>query len=224
MRIILACERFGRVRDAFRARGHDAWSCDLQSDPSGSAFHLQGDVLGHLQEGWDMMIAFPPCTYLTSSGLHWNRRRPERAAKTEAALEFARALFDAPIKKKAIENPVGCISTRIRGFDQIIQPYMFGEDASKATCLWLEGLPLLRLTSYYPPRMVCSNCGGVTKYEANQLQDGCTFCLAEASLLKPRWGNQTDSGQNRLGPSADRAEKRALTYNGIALAMADQWG
>jgi hypothetical protein len=196
MRILIACEYSGRVRDAFRARGHDAVSCDLlPTDAPGP--HIQGDVLGVLNQGWDMMVAFPPCTYLCSSGLHWNKRRPERANKTTDALEFVRALLDAPIPRIAVENPVGCISTRIRKPDQIVQPHEFGDDASKRTCLWLKGLPKLASTERALPRLVNG---------------------------KPRWGNQTDSGQNKLAPSKDRWKVRSLTYRGIAQAMATQWG
>jgi hypothetical protein len=168
----------------------------LPSD-DGSEFHIQGDVTELLDDGWDLMVAFPPCTYLCSSGLHWNKRRPERAAKTEDALRFVQALMDAPIPRIAIENPVGCISTRIRKASQYIQPYQFGDDASKKTGLWLKGLPLLVPTRRVEPRIVNG---------------------------KKRWGNQTDSGQNNLGPSEDRWKIRSETYSGIADAMATQWG
>ena len=144
-----------------------------------------------LHDGWDMMIAHPPCTYLAGSGLHWNTRVPGRAALTEEALEFVRLLLTAPIPRIALENPIGCISSRIRKPDQIIQPWWFGEDASKATCLWLKGLPLLKPTDI---------------------------------IRKARYANQTPSGQNKLGPSADRAKLRSLTYMGVAEAMASQWG
>lgn len=147
-------------------------------------------------EPWDLMIAHPPCTYLCSSGLHWNTRRPERAKLTEDALEFVRLLLDAPVPHIALENPIGCIGTRIRKADQTIQPWQFGHDASKSTCLWLKNLPPLAPTHIIEPRMVNG---------------------------KPRWGNQTDGGQNKLGPSADRWALRSLTYPGIAEAMADQW-
>ncbi len=196
MRVLVACEYSGRVRDAFRARGHDAMSCDLLP-PDVPGPHHQGDVLALLDDGWDMLIAFPPCTYLCSSGLHWNKRRPERAAKTEDALAFVRALLDAPIDRIALENPIGCISSRIRRPDQIIQPHEYGEDASKRTCLWLKGLPLLVPTKHVAPRIVNG---------------------------RKRWANQTDSGQNRLPPSADRWKIRSLTYQGIADAMVAQWG
>lgn len=197
MKVLVACEYSGVVRDAFLSRGHDAVSCDILPSESAAGPHLQCDVLDILCDGWDLMIAHPPCTYLCSSGLHWNKRRPERAEQTERALEFVRALLNAPIPRIALENPIGCISTRIRPPDQTIQPWQFGHDASKATCLWLVGLPALRPTLHVEPRMV--------------------------GPLK-RWANQTDSGQNRLPPSADRWKIRSATYAGIAEAMADQWG
>jgi hypothetical protein len=152
------------------------------------------DIIG---DNWDLMIAHPPCTYLCSSGLHWNKRRPERAQMTEEALQFVRSLLDAPIPRIALENPIGAISTRIRKPDQTIQPYQYGHDASKSTCLWLKGLPPLRPTKMIEPRIVNG---------------------------KPRWGNQTDSGQNKLPPSEDRWKLRSETYQGIAEAMAHQWG
>jgi len=196
MRVLIACEYSGTVRDAFRAAGHDAMSCDLlPTDKPGP--HYQGDVSDIIRDGWDLMIAHPPCTYLCSSGLHWNKRRPERAEQTEAALAFVQVLLDAPIKRIALENPIGCISTRIRKPDQTIQPWQFGHDASKATCLWLKNLGPLTPTQTIAPRIV----GG-----------------------RKRWGNQTDSGQNKLPPSADRWKIRSETYQGIADAMAARWG
>ena len=175
-------------------------SCDfLPTDVPGP--HYEGDVRDVIGDGWDLLIAHPECTYLCSSGLHWNKR-PEglaidRAGKTEAALAFVRYLLDAPIPKICVENPVGCISTRIRKPSQYIHPHDFGEDASKKTALYLKNLPLLVPTQHIAPRMV----------------DG-----------KPRWANQTDSGQNALPPSADRWKERSLTYQGWANAMASQWG
>jgi hypothetical protein len=129
--------------------------------------------------------------------LHWNKRRPERARQTEEALDFVRQLLDAPIARIALENPIWCISTRIRKPDQTIHPHQFGHDASKSTCLWLKGLPLLRPTEFVEPRLVNG---------------------------KSRWANQTDSGQNKLTPSPDRWKIRSETYTGIAKAMAEQWG
>lgn len=193
MRVLVACEFSGTVRNAFRALGHDAWSCDLLPAADGSSYHIQDDVLAHLADGWDVMIAHPPCTYLTSSGLHWNTRRPERAAQTEKALDFVRALLDAPIHRIALENPIGCISSRIRKPDQIIQPWQFGHPESKSTCLWLKNLLTLEHTDVLP--------------------------LPESG----RWANQTASGQNKLGPSPDRWKLRSITYQGIANAMAEQW-
>lgn len=216
-RILIACECSGRVRDAFTALGHEAWSCDLSpSETPGS--HYQCDVMDVIGERWDLMIAHPPCTYLSRSGLHWNKRRPERAALTEDALKFVVSLMAAPIPRIVIENPIGCISTRVCKPSQIIQPYQFGEDASKATCLWIAGLPKLTPTRYVEPRWVC--CGiplpdAVGKY-------GCANCNGEGRPL-PRWTNQTDGGQNRETPSEHRQADRSRTYQGIAAAMASQW-
>jgi site-specific DNA-cytosine methylase len=195
MRVLVACEYSGRVRDAFLALGHDAWSCDLLPTESPGR-HIQGDVLEVIGKGWDLMIAHPPCTYLSVSGMHWTHRGLRDPQLTEDALQFIQALMDAEIPMIAIENPVSVISSRIRKPDQIIHPYMFGHDASKKTCLWLKGLPKLYPTKVIEPRIV----------------DG-----------KKRWGNQTDSGQNRLGPSPDRWKIRSATYEGIAKAMANQW-
>ena len=201
MRILVACEFSGIVRDAFAARGHDAWSCDLlPTERSGQ--HIQGDVLEVLEDGWDMLLAFPPCTYLCSSGLHWNKRVPGREAQTHEAMLFVLDLMGEgfvshSMPKIALENPIGRISTAYRKPDQIIQPWQFGHDASKATCLWLRGLPKLVPTAIVEPRIVGT---------------------------KRIWGNQTPSGQNKLGPSPTRAADRARTYQGIADAMANQWG
>ena len=250
MRVLIACEFSGTVRDAFAAMGHHAVSCDLLPTET-PGLHYQGDVrdildgwepvqftaecdpdgdgwcqvrdcdpdscdcIGPTQDGieylekdgilfgrhesaprWDMMIAHPDCTYLCSSGLHWNGRVPGRAEKTEEALEFVRLLMNAPIHRIAIENPIGRINTAIRNPDQYIQPYEYGHDASKKTGLWLKNLPMLRPTEFVEPRIV----------------DG-----------KNRWANQCDSGQNKLGPSPDRWKLRAATYQGWADAMASQW-
>jgi hypothetical protein len=171
-------------------------SCDLlPTDAPGP--HYQGDVMDVINDGWDLMVAHPPCTYLSVSGMHWTTRGLRDPKLTEDALEFVRQLMAAPIPRIALENPVSVISSRIRKPDQIITPYQFGHDASKKTCLWLKGLPLLRPTQFIEPRIVNG---------------------------KPRWGNQTDSGQNKLPPSADRWKIRSETYTGIANAMADQWG
>lgn len=157
---------------------------------------IGGGVMDIINKSWDLLIAHPPCTYLCSSGLHWNNRIPGRKALTDDAVAFAIGLMEQPIPHIAMENPIGCLSTQYRKPDQIIQPYEFGEDASKATCLWLKNLPPLEPAEYIEPRLING---------------------------KPRWGNQTDSGQNNLGPSKTRSKERSRTYQGIADAMADQW-
>lgn len=140
MKILVACEYSGIVRDAFNAKGHDATSCDLlPSDAPGP--HIVGDVLALLNQQWDMLIAFPPCTHLAASGARWFK---EKAREQAEALDLVRALMNAPINKIAIENPVGVISTKIRKPSQIIQPWQFGHGETKATCLWLKNLPNLK--------------------------------------------------------------------------------
>lgn len=197
MKVLIGCESSGTVREAFRKLGHDAYSCDLLKADDNSKFHIQGDLLDVIKSiQWDLLIAHPPCTYLSVSGMHWTTRGLRDPKLTEDALEFAQALFDADIEKICIENPVSIISTRIRKPEQIIQPYEFGEDASKRTCLWLKNLPVLIPTAYVQPRIING---------------------------KKRWSNQTDSGQNRLGPSPERWKIRSKTYQGIADAMAMQW-
>ncbi len=196
MKVLVACEYSGRVRDAFIARGHDAISCDLlPSDSPGN--HYQGDVRDVIDGGWDLMIAHPPCTYLSVSGIHWTTRGFRDPQLTEDALMFVDFLLNAPIEKIALENPVSVISSRIRKPDQIINPWQFGDDASKKTCLWLKGLAPLIATEIVEPRIING---------------------------KKRWANQCDSGQNKLSPSDDRWKLRSYTYQGIANAMADQWG
>jgi len=192
LKVLVACEYSGRVRDAFIARGHDAMSCDLlPTDATGP--HYQGDVFDIINDGWDLMVAHPPCTYLSVSGMHWTTRGLRDPQLTEDALAFVQHLMDAPIERIAVENPISIILSRIRKPDQIIQPWWFGHDASKKTCLWLKNLPLLTPTD---------------------------MLLGDA---KTRRGNQTASGQNKLPPSKDRWKIRSETYQGIADAMAAQW-
>ncbi len=193
LKVLVACEFSGIVRDAFTRAGHFAMSCDLLPSES-PGWHYQGDVMDILNLGWDLMIAFPPCTYICSSGMHWTTRGLRDPKLTDDAIDFVQGLLNAPIPKIALENPVGCISTRVRKPDQIIQPWFFGEDASKKTCLWLKNLPQLIHTNIL------------------------------AGDHKTRRGNQTPSGQNKLGPSKDRWKERSTTYLGIAEAMAQQWG
>ena len=192
LKVLVACEYSGRVRDAFIARGHDAMSCDLlPTDATGP--HYQGDVFDIINDGWDLMIAHPPCTYLSVSGMHWTTRGLRDPQLTEDALAFVQRLMNAPIERIAVENPISIISSRICKPDQIIQPWWFGHDASKKTCLWLKNLPLLTPTDMLP------------------------------GDAKTRRGNQTASGQNKLPPSKDRWKIRSETYQGIADAMAAQW-
>ncbi len=190
MKVLIACEYSGTVRDAFIAQGHDAMSCDLlPTDVLGNHYH--GDVFDVINDGWDLMIAHPPCTHLAVSGARWFKNKVNEQRE---ALEFVQRLMDAPIDKIAIENPISIISSRIRKPEQIIQPWMFGHPEAKATCLWLKGLPALSATDV------------LTKPE-------CGY-----------WSNQTPSGQNKLSPGPNRWKERSKTYQGIADAMATQWG
>lgn len=192
MKVLIACEFSGTVRDAFLKRGHDAWSCDLlPCDSNYSNNHLQCDVISVLNQGWDLMIAHPPCTHLAVSGARWFHKKQKEQV---TALTFVRQLLDAPITKIALENPISIISSKIRKPDQLIQPWQFGHPETKATCLWLKNLPKLMATNI---------------------------------LNKPasgRWDNQTPSGQNNIGEVKDRWKLRSKTYQGIADAMAAQWG
>lgn len=191
MRVLVACEYSGTVRDEFVKLGHDATSCDLlPTDKPGK--HYKGNVEDILYDGWDLMICHPPCTHLAVSGAkHFHKKEKEQAE----ALAFVKLLLNAPIPKIALENPVSIISSRIRKPDQIIQPYMFGHEATKTTCLWLKGLPLLKPTNI------------VGKGERVVTKGGKSL---------PKWYN--------LPPSPDRWKLRSKTFEGIALAMAEQWG
>lgn len=211
MRALIGCESSAVIRDAFRGLGHDAYSCDLRECEGDPRWHFQCDVRLLLKPGmWDLFIVHPDCTFLTNSaawaygdGPYHQKIKPgtlvgaERRAQREESLAFVEEMLNAPVPHIALENPVGVISTRIRPASQYIQPFEYGEDASKKTGLWLKNLPLLEPTRYVEPRMV----------------DG-----------RPRWGNQTDSGQNRLSPGENRWVERSRTYQGWADAMAQQWG
>lgn len=143
-RILVSCEMSGVVREAFRKEGYDAWSCDLLPSLIPSEFHIQDDVVNHLNQGWDMMIGHPPCTYLSVSGARWFKERQQQQVM---ALDFVKLLMDANIPRIAIENPISVISSKIRKPDQIVQPWMFGHGETKATCLWLKNLPKLEPTN-----------------------------------------------------------------------------
>ncbi len=181
MRVLVACEFSGVVREAFRRKGHDAVSCDLlPSDQPGP--HICGDVCDVLGDGWDLMICHPPCTHLAVSGARWFKDKQKEQAE---ALDFVRTLLSAPIHRIALENPVSVISSRIRKPDQTVQPWQFGHGEVKRTCLWLKNLPRLEPTEIVEGR--------------------------EARVWK-------------MPPSADRWKKRSVTFQGIAEAMANQWG
>jgi site-specific DNA-cytosine methylase len=186
MRVLVACEFSQVVCKAFREKGHEAYSCDLIPCEGGHPeWHIQDDVLKHLEDGWDLMIAHPPCTYLSVSGARWFKISKDRIKAQDLAVKFFLELAFASIDKKAIENPVGIMSTRWRKPDQIIQPHQFGHSTTKATCLWLEGLPKLTPTK----------------------------------LVMPLYHNV-----HKEPPSPERGKIRSITYQGIAQAMAEQWG
>lgn len=196
MRVLIACEFSGIVRDAFAANGHDAWSCDLLSTEKPGQ-HILGDVLEVLNMGWDLMIAHPPCTYLANSGERWMRNNPERRRKRVEAVEFVRSLWNAPIERVAIENPVGHLSTAFMPPSQKIQPFYFGDPEWKTTCLWLRGVPPLMFTGKVMPDMT------------------------EGGGAKP---GRITSHIHRLSPGPDRWKERSRTFPGFAKAMAQQWG
>jgi len=198
MKVLVACEFSGIVREAFKKRGHNAWSCDLlPTEIPGQ--HIQGDVLKVLNDGWDLMIAHPPCTYFANSGLHYLKTRPGRIKKLQEAYYFLCQLWLAPIEKICIENPVGWLNTHWRRPTQIIHPYYFGVPELKRTCLWLKNLPPLMETK------VCEK----PKPKG--------YCIRKSGRNKGKryyyhW---------RQGKSA---QSRSITFDCIANAMAEQWG
>jgi len=195
MKILVACEFSGIVREEFRKLGHDAWSCDLL-DTEIPGNHYKGDVRDLLNENWDLMIAHPPCDHLAVCGAVWF---PQKIAdgRQQAAIDFFMLFVNAPIKKKVIENPIGIMSTKYRKPDQIIQPYQFGHGEMKSTCLWLYGLPKLQPTKIVEREYIITKSG--KKY--------------------PKWSWDTFNL-----PKSERAEFRSRTFPGIAKAMAIQWG
>jgi hypothetical protein len=194
MRVLVACEFSGIVRDAFAALGHDAWSCDLlPTERPGQ--HIQDDVLQHLGDGWDLMVAHPPCTYLTRNGApHWSK--PGWHDRAEQAFAFVTALWQAPVSRMALENPIGRLNRWWRYPDQVIQPFYFGHPYSKRTCLWLRGLPPLMATQVVAEHQPWAQ------------------------------GNYVDraTGQLRAGGKVRSSKDRSRTFPGIAAAMAAQWG
>lgn len=190
MKILVACEESGVVRDAFRKLGHDAWSCDIL--PSDSDFHYETDIRNVLYKDWDMIIAFPPCTHLAVSGAAWFEQK-RKDGRQQEGMDFFNLFTNLDCPKVAIENPIGIMSRLYRKPDQIIQPWMFGHPEQKATCLWLKGLP--KLTP--------------------------SLDVKEQMLKLPK--NQRER-LHYLPPSKDRAKMRSKTFQGIADAMANQWG
>ena len=184
MRVIVACEYSGRVREAFRKLGHDAWSCDILESEDDSEFHIQTRIEDIINDGWDLMIAHPPCTHLAVSGARHFKAKQESGVQQQA-LDFVQMLLNAPIDKICLENPVSIISSRIRKPDQIIQPWQFGHGETKATCLWLKNLPKLVPTDIVEGR---------------------------------------EQRVHKMPPSPNRWKERSRTYQGIANAMAAQWG
>lgn len=198
MKVLIACEFSGTVREAFSALGHDAWSCDLlPTEKPGN--HIEGDVLDVLREPWDMVIAHPPCTYLTVSGNKWMKpefssKFPDRHKQRAEGIRFFLSCYQANAPRVAVENPVGIMSTAFRKPDQVIHPWQFGHGETKATCLWLRGLPKLAPTHL----------------------SGDMFAEAEPVDREQRL--------HKLPPGPDRWKERSRTYPGIAAAMAEQWG
>ena len=201
MRVLVACEYSGVVRESFRRRGHDAWSCDLIESEDNSPYHIVGDVTEIINDNWDLMIAHPPCTYLTVAGARWfyhpddkhlqyedrrpHPKYPDRRKQQEDALSFVQTLMNAPIPHIAIENPISVISSRIRRPNQIIQPWQFGHGETKSTCLWLKNLPTLTPTH-------------IVEGRENRI--------------------------HMMPPSKDRWKERSRTFYGIGDAMGEQWG
>lgn len=217
MKILVACEHSGTVKKAFLKKGHQVTSCDLKPCKIDPKTHYQGDVLNILNQDWDMMIAHPNCMYLTGAaewaykdGPYHMKLKPdtlvgyERRIARQQAIDFFMTLMNSNIEMICIENPVGVMSSVYRKPDQIIQPYEFGDDASKKTCLWLKNLPPLKIN-------------------AEERCQGRTITLKDGRTVE-RWSNQTDTGQNKLGPSERRSEVRSRTYPGIAKAFVTNWG
>lgn len=197
MRVLIGCEFSGIVREAFASWGHDAWSCDLlPTEKPGN--HIQGSVLDVLDDGWDLAVMHPPCTYLCSMGIWWNHKRPERWEETRKAKAFVEAIWAAPIPKMALENPIGYLGTHWRKSDQIINPWMFGDEANKPTCLWLRGLPKLTPT---------------------KIVDKGKFYVKKNGARMSAWSHITSGTRKE-----ERARIASRTFPGIAEAMAEQWG
>lgn len=235
MKILIGCEQSGVVRRAFRARGHDAWSMDLLPSADASPHHIQADHDLHLIDladngTWEVGIFHPPCTRLCNSGVlrlyrggkKVNGIDPVKWEEMKQGATFFLALWNCRIPRLCIENPVPHGHAGLPDFTQSVQPYEFGDDASKRTCLWLKGLSKLIIDplKYVAPRWVCQ-CGNVFDNAYWITWRCCPACKGKS--IRPRWANQTNSGQNKLAPSPERGAIRAVTYDGIAAQMAAQW-
>lgn len=206
MKVLVACESSGTVRDAFRALGHDALSCDLKETEMPGP-HYAGNVFDIIGNGWDMMIAFPPCTHLAVSGAAWFEKK-RADGRQQQGIDFFMAMINAPIPRIAVENPVGIMSSVYRKPDQVIQPYFFGDEASKKTCLWLKNLP--PLVHVKVPDLFNDTTTHVGRGEFVTFASGCKM---------PKW--YADAW--KLSPE-ERSTVRSRTFTGIANAMSQQWG
>ena len=221
MRVLVACEYSGIVRDAFIAKGHEAMSCDIL-DTESPGPHYKGNVLDVLNDGWDMMIAFPPCTYLTHAGIgHFNVERYgqkaiDRKVKQQEAFEFFKLLYNAPIKKICLENPVGYVNGNYQKPTQIIHPYYFGDKNLKKTCLWLKGLPPLQ---HYRHTDLFNDKTHTDLPEPDYTHERKPGKHYKGGEVKKRYFVDTMRGNH-----VDRAHRRSKTFPGIANAMATQWG
>ena len=209
MRVLIACEESQEVCKAFRALGHEAFSCDLQDCSGGHPeWHIKGDALEQINKNWDLIIAHPPCTFLTVAGNAWfdvakyGDKARKRLVSREDAVQFFMRFVNADCPRIAIENPIGVMSTRYRKPDQIIQPYMFGENARKSTCLWLKGLPNLTATNIVDPGEIREGGFSIGAHADGRGKDG-------------KWMRFNDP---------ELAKLRSKTFHGIAMAMAEQWG
>lgn len=220
MKVLVACEESQAVTIEFRKLGHEAYSCDVLPAIGGHPeWHLQQDVTPLLKEKWDMVLAFPPCTHLAVSGARWFPAK-RKSGQQQRSIDFFLLFATCDCPKVAIENPIGIMSRLWRKPDQIIQPWQFGDDASKSTCLWLKGLPKLVPTQYAKPHYRCK-CGCSFDYTLGKY--GCPNCCGE-HIARLVFSNQTPSGQNNEAPGPNQARNRSRTFPGIARAMAEQWG
>ena len=201
MRVLVACEFSQVVCKAFRGKGHEAYSCDILPTEGNPEWHIQDDVLKHLDDGWGLMIAHPPCTYLSYVGnRYWDR--PDRYKDRLHAIQFFITLVEAPINRICIENPMGIMSKVYRQHDQVIHPYYFGDSATKRTCLWLKNLPKLEYS----------------------LKENMMFAMTATSKPEPMYYLKTNGKPIQYTEAIHGGQKRSIFWQGISTAMANQWG